>query len=456
MRTAIYEFALENRTWIEKVGRDALVRAKLTVENFIKGLHNRTVFFDELCILITCRTFNIHCVVLLDGVYWSTRPNNDLHDCLIKIAYVGDFGFKEVQTKVYQSLTDEASHESASEPESAEAELSCSDDDLQGTGLNCNDKTSKESCDSAHENLPNQNSEQDQEQNQNEHNEEALDVKPMVRHLITFTSTANEPILISDSDEEEPKDVKPLIKAHVKITVDANDPIVLSDDEELIQDQNNTTQNTTPVVPAAQRIARKYHRIKCDHSYTCYLCGETFEMQSFVSHFRGQHPNDSLKCEFCTSVFQSSNGLFKHECSHLYMKYKCDVCGKLFQFPYQIKIHSIQHTGLGQHQCSQCTRTFGSKCSKVFHERSHNVQIKCDLCPMSSTKIYNNQVAVNQHKRGMHGPGWTTACGKNYKWKSRYSHHNRSDCKKCIQAKAIKKLDRFNFLYQMDLTKESK
>ena len=136
MRTAIYEFALENRTWIEKVGRDALVRAKLTVEDFIKGLHNRTVFFDELCILIMCRTFNVHCVVLLDGVYWSTRPNNDLHDCLIKIAYIGDFGFKEVQTEVYQSLTDEASHESASEPESAEAELHCSDDDLQGTGLN--------------------------------------------------------------------------------------------------------------------------------------------------------------------------------------------------------------------------------------------------------------------------------------------------------------------------------
>ena len=219
-----------------------MLRSKLNVEDFIKGLHNRTVFFDELCILITCRTFNVHCVVLLDGVYWSTRPNNDLHDCLIKIAYVGDFGFKEVQTEVYHSLTDEASHESPSEPESVEAELNSIYDDLQGTGLNCDVTTSKES---------------DHEQNQNEHNKNALDVKPMVRHLITFTSTADEPILISDSDEEEPKDVKPLIKAHVPINVDANDPIVLSDDEEAIQDQNKTMQNTTPVVPVAQKIARK-------------------------------------------------------------------------------------------------------------------------------------------------------------------------------------------------------
>ena len=354
---------------------------------------------------------------------------------------MGDFGFKEVQTKLYHTLNDEASQEYASEPES------CSDDDLQGTGLNVDGKTSTET--SEQENVQNQNSEQDQ--NQNEDHKETLDVKPMVRHLITFSSSQNEPIVISDSDEEEPKDVKPFIKAHVKIHVDANAAIVVSDDEEAIEDQNNRA-----VCPLAKKILRKYHHIKHDHTYACYLCGETFEMQSsFVNHFRAQHPNDAFKCEFCPSLFRSSNGLFKHERSHLYMKYKCDTCYRFFQFPYQLKIHTVQHTGIGHHQCTQCTRTFGSKCSRVFHERSHNVQIKCDLCPMSCTKIYNNQVAVNQHKRGMHGPGWTTTCGENYKWKSRYQLHNKSDCKKCIQNKAQRKLDRFSFLRKMDLTQEA-
>ena len=121
---------------------DALARARLTTEDFLKGLCNGTVLFDELCILITCHTFNVHCVVLLDGAYWSTHPNNDLHNCLIKIAYVGDFGFKEVQTEVYHSLNDKASKEYLSEPE-----LSSSDDDLQGTGLNADGKTSMEACD---------------------------------------------------------------------------------------------------------------------------------------------------------------------------------------------------------------------------------------------------------------------------------------------------------------------
>ena len=183
LQTAIYKFALENSTWIEKVGRDAFARAKLTVQDYTKCLHNGTVFFDELCILITCCAFNVHCVVLLDGAYWSTCPNNVLHDCLIKIAYVGNFGFKEIQTKLYHTLNDEASQEYASEPES------CSDDNLQGTGLNVDGKTSMET--SEQENLQNQNSEQDQDQNQNEQNEETLDVKPMVRHLITFTSSQN-------------------------------------------------------------------------------------------------------------------------------------------------------------------------------------------------------------------------------------------------------------------------
>ena len=152
-------------------------------------------------------------------------------------------------------------------------------------------------------------SEQENLQSQNGTTEQdTLDVKPLVRHLITFTSMEKDAIVISD-DEEEPKDVKPLIKAHVKFTVDASDAIVISDDE---TQQPNQPVPALPAVPVAKKM--KYHRIKRDRNYSCYLCDETFEMQSsFVTHFRATHPNDLLKCDFCASTFESSNGLFKHE-----------------------------------------------------------------------------------------------------------------------------------------------
>ena len=175
---------------------------------------------------------------------------------------------------------------------------------------------------------------------------------------------------------------------------------------------------------------------------------------SFLDHFETDHANNKYKCEFCESCFDSPNGLFKHERSHLYLKYKCDVCQKLFQFPYQLAAHNTQHTGLGKHQCSNCDKMFGSKCAKVFHEKTHDVCLKCELCPNSTEKEYTNSVALQQHQRGMHGPGWTTFCGENYKRKSRYTIHW-AGCKKCIKHKADKKLARFNFLHKMDLTAAS-
>ena len=174
----------------------------------------------------------------------------------------------------------------------------------------------------------------------------------------------------------------------------------------------------------------------------------------FVTHFKTSHPGSKVKCEFCNSFFDSVNGLFKHERSHIYMKYACDACQKKFQFPYQLSAHNTQHTGVGKHQCSQCTKSFGSKCSKVFHAQTHGAQLKCDLCPMNSDKTFNNKPALLQHQRGVHGPGWMAVCRKNYKSKSGYTNHKK-ECKPCIQNKAQRNLTRFLFLRYVDLSTDA-
>ena len=199
---------LQNNTkWIEKVSVDCLSRSQLTVIDFIKGLKNGTIMFDKLCITLACRAFNIHCVVLLDGAYWSKRPNNDFTDWLLKIAYIGDFGFKELCTESTLLF---------GEHESKDSEyLSDIDDDLQDTGLFGTD-----------------NGVESHNDNDSAVNEEQMGVKPPIRLQCSFTTTTDEPIVLSD---EEQLGVKPTIRLPCSFSTNADEPIVLSDDKPVEQ-----------------------------------------------------------------------------------------------------------------------------------------------------------------------------------------------------------------------------
>ena len=123
----ITKYASNNMPWIEKVSGDSLARSKLTVINFVKALQNHNLLFDKLCITIACRAFNVHAVILLDSGFWSTRPDNDSSNCLLKLAYVGDFGFKELCTETAM-LFDDESNESEEEEDDGMT-------DLEDTGL---------------------------------------------------------------------------------------------------------------------------------------------------------------------------------------------------------------------------------------------------------------------------------------------------------------------------------
>ena len=300
----------------------------MTVTDFVKGLQNGTILFDKLCITLACRAFNVHCVVLLDGAYWSTRPNNNFTDCLLKIAYVGDFGFKELCTESALLFSEHESKDSK--------DLSDIDNDLQDTGLFGTD-----------------NGVESHNDNNGAVNEEQMDVKPPIRLQCSLTTTTAEPIVLSDeeqldvkltirlpcsfstnaddpivlSDDEpvEQVDVKLLILAKISFTTSYEDPIVLSDTEEnlpVTPTVNNDNQQPTSGSATAPNKP-KYHCIKYDRNYSCYICDEQFEMQgSFITHHNEQHPDSCFKFEFCDRYFKTSNGLFKHQRSHLYMKYK--------------------------------------------------------------------------------------------------------------------------------------
>ena len=231
----------------------------------------------------------------------------------------------------------------------------------------------------------------------------------------------------------------------IEICSDSDNGDVTDKQENELEADNNDCILDRVVPPKFKRIAR-------ERNYGCYVCLQTFEMkQSFVIHFQNQHPELPFRCEFCATDFLSPNGLFKHERSHEYLKYKCIACNKKFQFPYQLKAHKSIHTGHDRHQCGLCEKDFSMKCARDFHQKSHGVEIACELCPITTTKWYSNDVALSQHKRGIHGEGWTSHCGDHFKWKSRYTKHM-GGCKRCMKYRADRQMRRYNFLHKVDLT----
>ena len=124
--------------------------------------------------------------------FWSTRPDNNSSNCLLKLAYVGDFGFKELCVETAMLFGDESN-------ESKEEEGMT---DLEDTGL---------------------------------FGDADVDVKPDINTLLpfstTFTTTAEHPIVLSDDDLDVKPDVNTLLPFSTTLTTTAEHPIVLSDDD---------------------------------------------------------------------------------------------------------------------------------------------------------------------------------------------------------------------------------
>ena len=189
-------------------------------------------------------------------------------------------------------------------------------------------------------------------------------------------------------------------------------------------------------------IVKRVHR---DRQYTCHVCQKVLEMQTlFTKHMTTEHPDSPFKCDFCPKILKSANGLFKHQRSHQYLKHQCEDCQKRFQFPGQLKRHTKLHTKQNMYPCLHCPRQFTDNSTMMIHARTHNTVLKCELCPKSNEKTYNSRYAMDQHQRGMHGDGWDSFCGENFKWKSKYSRHMKK-CTACLDERQRRQKARYFF-----------
>ena len=283
-KECIKDFAVRNISWIQKVGRDVLLKSQLTIDSFVKGLVGGTIMFDELCLTVACTAFNIHCIVPLDESFWTTCPNNQLNDCVLHLAFVGDYGFKEICAKNTAAIDKKITEEYD------ESDDSSGQEELHDTGI-LNEQTDVKTGQQESSDSVDPDAQQIDVTTGQQESSDSVDrgVKPFIRFKANFDVTFNnEPIVILDSEDEEQHDVKPVIKFTPTVTVTGEPTVISSDSEPETQpDKDNIDANSTvPQIP-------RQHRIKHDRKYSCYLCDQKFEMQaSFLDHFKTDHANN--------------------------------------------------------------------------------------------------------------------------------------------------------------------
>ena len=425
----------KNLKWIKSVGKDILAKCDLDAETYIADIVQGSRPFDELAIVLACASHNIHCCILLDGDYWTTRACNEHRDCPIRLAYVGQGCFKDIVP-----LQDAAESDDA--------------DDLEGAGLlEQEDKSDADGGDnqsdagfddeyytSSEEDLDNDDSRAhdfDSEGLSPKSNGSAEDSQKSIVQDQPSQSASASPEHTRSMDTDETVENKTDTSAsHIDLTS--------KDDAGYDSDLMITAVSIPKQVDPT--IKGKVHRSR---EYNCYICHFKSQMQiTFVKHFEKEHDGEKYHCDFGAASFDSCNGLFKHERSHQYLQYECKLCGHKTQFPYQMKAHRRTHTRTGLEKCEKCDKHFASVSSRNTHQKMHSTSIKCTLCPQDTKKVYTSKNAYNLHFRGEHGKGWTGPCGKHFKWKSQHTQHTKYDCRTCIDAIKQQKIARFHFLHK--------
>ena len=192
------------------------------------------------------------------------------------------------------------------------------------------------------------------------------------------------------------------------------------------------------------------HKLKRKNKmYTCPVKGCDFRKPvkaAVFRHIKKKHPKFRWKCRRCKQDFATKVGRYKHELRHKYgFRYQCNEkgCGYRCMFRSEMEEHCRKHSKSKKnwYKCRKspdCDKSYPAKRSRNAHEKTHTAKDwTCEAEQEDGTTCGQecvSRIHLAQHMRGLHGPGWDSKCGKNFKWpSSKYSHE--SECTKCIKIK---------------------
>ena len=116
-------------------------------------------------------------------------------------------------------------------------------------------------------------------------------------------------------------------------------------------------------------------------------------------------------------------------------------------FESEMQEHTRKHSQKRLYKCRvdpDCGKCYPAKRTRNAHEQTHSSEDwTCEATLEDGSLCGQECVSKNhlaQHIRGLHGPGWDSRCGKNFKWpSSKYKHEQECTTCKKIKSKEKKK-----------------
>uniref|UniRef100_A0A3P9D293 C2H2-type domain-containing protein n=1 Tax=Maylandia zebra TaxID=106582 RepID=A0A3P9D293_9CICH len=120
--------------------------------------------------------------------------------------------------------------------------------------------------------------------------------------------------------------------------------------------------------------ADKPHRRKGEETYSCDLCGKSFNWAGSLKRHQLIHSGvKPYSCDECGKSFTQAGHLKTHQLIHNGVKpYSCDLCGKSFTQAGGLKNHKLIHSGVKEYICGLCAKAFARNEHLQKHRVTHS------------------------------------------------------------------------------------